>query len=335
MDEIKPDSEDFGKGAVPAPQEILDTRYVLSATPQKPIDWETPYNVETGFMAAFVNQKSSSCCTACATLYYCEALQKLENMKDERYSRRFNYSQSHLAGGGAYIHEAMGVPITKGCASLVSVPDGEYLEAELRDKSLNDQAVIEALALKYAQLTNYKNIDALAQIVEDYQGFVTGFQGDGSMISNDGTLNPFPFPISWGHAVWVCGHVTRDHVNRAGTLVHANEKMLKYKNSWGPGWGDSGYGYIPECFVQNGTLFDAYVYAEVKDLDPIGMKFELMKSDMSENVYIVRNGEKTLILEPNVLELIADFSDVKTVTQDELDAIPTKEGRSLAIVIAD
>jgi C1A family cysteine protease len=44
-----------------------------------------------------------------------------------------------------------------------------------------------------------------------------------------------------GHAVLVVGY---DHARR----------LLTFRNSWGRGWGDGGYGYLPYAFIASANL---------------------------------------------------------------------------------
>lgn len=245
----------FGKGALKTPKEVRDRHFRLSAQAPRVIDWNKPFNVESGFTLKQRNQKSSSSCTGQATCYYAEALNRLEVNKEENYSARFNYSQSFEPGGGAYIWKAMSIPLKSGVASQSSVPDEDSTEETMTDSSLNSQALIEAVTDKYAVIPR-SNIDQLAGVIEDFHGFVTGFNGNNSMFLSDGTCN-IPTSADWGHAVYVCGYE-----------MHNSKKCLKFKNSWSDLWGSNGYGYFPEEFVNSGYMFDCYTYADITDLDP-------------------------------------------------------------------
>lgn len=244
----------FGKGAIRTPEHIAATKYRLAAQATPIIDWSKPFSIENGFTLTQRDQKSSSSCTSQATGYYLEALERLEHNKLERFSARFIYSQSYISGGGAYIWRAMGVPL-KGAASADSVPDGDSTEKTMTDASMNAKGAIEARADKYAMITRH-NIDQMAQIVIDYGGFITGFNGNDVMFLPDGTTQVIS-KVDWGHCVYVVGFEMRN-----------GKKCLKFKNSWTELWADHGYGYFPEEFVNSGLMFDAYVYADIADLDP-------------------------------------------------------------------
>ena len=248
------DTSQFGKGAIKTPKVIRDNHFRLAATPSL-IDWSLPWIVPAILHQR--DQKSSSSCTAQATGYYTETLNQTENNKEEYHSNRYVYSQVYVPEGGAYIWKAMAVPL-KGQASAESVPDGDSTEVMMRDGSLNNQAKIEARADKYAVIPK-SNIDQMAQVVLEYDGFVTGFNGHNGMFAPDGTVIDWS-KTEWGHAVYVCGFELRN-----------GKKYLKFKNSWSATWGTDGFGYFPEEFVNSGMMFDCYTYADIADLDPSSM----------------------------------------------------------------
>ena len=242
----------YGKGAIRTPKEIRDTHYRLAATPPL-LDWTQPYKVPTSTPVLF--QDGSSACTAHAVATYCATLNEIENKKIEEYSRRFIYSQTSLGyNQGTYIWKAMNIPL-KGLASEKSVPDGDSTEQIEMDKSLNAKAEIEARTDKYAVIPR-SNIDQLAQVIKDYHGFVTGFNGHDGMFAQDGTIIDWS-KSDWGHCVYLLGYEMRNGV-----------KCLRFRNSWSTSWGSAGDGFIPEGFVNSGMMFDCYTYAAIADLDP-------------------------------------------------------------------
>lgn len=241
--------ENYGKGAIPTPKVIRDTQFRLCAS-AIPVDWSKPYKVPDH--TPVYNQGSSSACTAFATASYCAALNELRNGVKEEYSRRYIYSQASLGfGQGAYIWKAMSIPL-KGLASDRSVPDGFDEQTEI-DSSLNFNAMIEAIADKYAVIPR-SNIDQMAQVILNQNGFVTGFNGHNGMFAPDGTVVDWS-QSDWGHAVRVIGFEMRN-----------GKKCLRFRNSWSENWGSEGDGFFPEDFVNSGMMFDLYTYAQLTDL---------------------------------------------------------------------
>lgn len=61
------------------------------------------------------------------------------------------------------------------------------------------------------------------------------------------------------------------------------------------------------------------------------MKFSLWRTESGKDVYLVRSGQKTLVYNAGALSMIADFSDIKIVSQAELDAVPDT-GKTIALI---
>jgi hypothetical protein len=248
------------------------------------------------------------------------ALQQIENNETEEYSRRYIYSQSSMGyGQGTYISKAMAIPLKKGLALESSVPDGNSSEATELDASLNAQAILKARTDKYAVIPR-SNIDQLAQVIKDYHGFETGFNGHDGMFAPDGSIIEWSYS-NWGHCVYIIGYELRN-----------NKKFLRFRNSWSSNWGSSGDGFMPEEFVNSGMMFDCYTYAAIEDLDLTSM-FELVCAD-SKEVWLIKDGKKTHIYNQGALMTISDFSLVKQISQEELNATPDT-GMDLATLVRE
>lgn len=87
-----------------------------------------------------------------------------------------------------------------------------------------------------------------------------------------------------------------------------NADIYKYFDSYEP--------FIKE---RKDGFVSALKYVMVKNED---MLFEQIKTASSPDVYLVRDGKKTLVRNQNVIKIVGDFSKVVVVTQEELEAIP-------------
>jgi hypothetical protein len=295
-----------GKGFIPTPIEIKKDQFRLASFGAPTIDWSTPYHVPATLVQK--NQDGSSSCTGQATCYYCEVLDQIEQNESEIYSPRYLYSQTTLGyGQGTYIWKPMKLTLN-GIKLEQDVPGGAQTEAIMIDPSDNQKGKLVDKTDKYAQIPR-GSMDELAQIIKDYHGFVTGFNGSDDMFDSQGMVIKWS-KNEWGHAVYVCGYEMRN-----------GKKCLKFKNSWGSGWGDNGYGYFPEEFVNSGMVYDAYVFATIQDLDPTSMNNRFVK--VNTDVWLVKDGKRSLVYNALAFELISgEWDKIETITQAMLDAIP-------------
>jgi len=87
-----------------------------------------------------------------------------------------------------------------------------------------------------------------------------GFFGHGSADSGD-VPGAFPFPdpsepVRWGHAVVAVGYDDKLVIKNLMYPKIKTTGALLIRNSWGIGWGDHGYGWIPYEYVNNGLAMD-------------------------------------------------------------------------------
>lgn len=76
--------------------------------------------------------------------------------------------------------------------------------------------------------------------------------------------------------------------------------------------------YAPFVKERQEGFTSALKYILTKNND---MLFEQVKTADSPDVYLVRNGHKTLVRNQNVIKVVGDFSQVRVLTQFELDLI--------------
>jgi len=145
---------------------------------------------------------------------------------------------------GAYLHDGIKALETYGVCSeaiwpynvkkfAVKPTEESYKEA-LKDKVLTAQNINPTLS---------KMKNALTQGYPFVFGFIVFDSFQRLSVSTTGIV-PMPEPREkrlGGHAVIAVGY-------------DDTRKMFIFRNSWGTGWGDKGYGYIPYAYLTNSSL---------------------------------------------------------------------------------
>jgi C1A family cysteine protease len=86
-----------------------------------------------------------------------------------------------------------------------------------------------------------------------------GFYGFSSF-GNSSVKGDIPYPCPgeraiWGHAIVAVGYDDAKVIEN--TLCHQKTTgALLIRNSWGTGWGDQGYGWLPYSYILNGLALD-------------------------------------------------------------------------------
>lgn len=69
---------------------------------------------------------------------------------------------------------------------------------------------------------------------------------------------PYPCPgerAQWGHAIAAVGYDNNKKIKNTQCNTVTTGALL-IRNSWGTGWGDAGYGWLPYAYVLNGIALD-------------------------------------------------------------------------------
>lgn len=198
------------------------------------------------------NQGALESCTAHAVTAMLEYLQRRSGADAIELSRLFLYKTTHDFEGvggnvGAYIRD------TIKAAGLFGMPPEDRFAYVLGNLDAEPAAFLYAFASNYRAL-NYIRLDSdnnPATIVANTKRVLThglpvafGF----TVYSNITTAADIPMPGSQdrplgGHAVLAVGYDDQHTVN--GKTIRA----IKIRNSWGPQWGDSGYGWLPFEYI--------------------------------------------------------------------------------------
>jgi len=215
------------------------------------------------------NQGSIGSCTANAGVAIVEYFERRAFGKHIDASRLFLYKATrnllHWTGDtGAFLRSTMGAMV------LFGVPPEEYWKYDVADYEKEPPAFCYAFAQNYKAISYYRldppgvsKSALLTNIKTNLAGGLPSMFGFTvySSYTQASTNGKIPYPtknekIVGGHAVVAVGY--DDNMKIKNTYAGATETKgaLLIRNSWGTGWGSSGYGWLPYEYVLKGLAVD-------------------------------------------------------------------------------
>ena len=215
------------------------------------------------------DQGSIGSCTAHAGVGIVEYYEKKAFGKYIDASRLFLYkvtrNLSHWTGDtGAFLRTTMGALV------LFGAPPEEYWQYKIADFDKEPTAFCYAFAQSYQAIKYYRHDppgtakDVLLNRIKKYLAAghpsIFGFTVYSSLghADNSGKI-PYPCKgekIEGGHAIIAIGYDDKIKIKNSGSCGKETTGALLIRNSWGTGWGDAGYGWLPYEYVLKGLAED-------------------------------------------------------------------------------
>ena len=199
------------------------------------------------------HQGTSSSCGSQATAYYAQLLNLSETNEQTELSARDIYSKVFQPQGGQYVADCTQKVCDTGVVTESQAksykggnpPD----EAFMRDRAdiTPDMELDGTKYLSKSYVTwNNTSLDLFRQAIVQGNGCIICSWGNnycwGYEIKNGEVLLPDNAQqMEWRHIVYLIGY-------------DDNKKCFEFVNSWGNGWGDKGFGWLPYDYVTKGYV---------------------------------------------------------------------------------
>ena len=200
------------------------------------------------------DQGSQGSCVGWATAYALKSYQEVAeigwspNSADHVFSPSYIYNQINLGScdNGSYIHEALQLIVDQGVATLSSMPYSQN-SCSAQPSAFAIQEAANFKALRKARVNDTADVKAaLANRLPVVIGFKIYSQFY-NLFGPDSVYNTVSGSSDGGHAVTIVGYDDRRY-GGAFRLI----------NSWGRGWGDGGYFWLPYNMFQE-VVYEAWV----------------------------------------------------------------------------
>ncbi|MCV0366020.1 MAG: hypothetical protein K5798_01990 [Nitrosopumilus sp.] len=258
-----PDTNDYTEKSAKV-QEFFEKKRILSS----PLSSSDEVIIPESDFSPIEDQESIGSCTANAGIGLVEYYQNKTKGKYIDMSRLFLYKATRnllnwTGDTGAYLRTTMQAMV------LFGAPPESYWPYDISNYDVEPPAFAYSFAKEF-QTVRYVRVDppriSTDKLLERIKSFINrkmpmmfGFSVYNS-ISQANSSGEIPYPCSndrraGGHAVVATGYDNNKVIKNSNCGL-TTKGAIRIRNSWGTGWGDGGYGWLPYKYIEAGLAVD-------------------------------------------------------------------------------
>ncbi|GAB4370427.1 MAG: hypothetical protein Kow0042_12660 [Calditrichia bacterium] len=251
----------------------------LGLLPEEPYDkpWIKPSNIQPqeglagsvfnlAYLPPIGNQGSQGSCTAWAVVYYFKTYQEARekqwdpSLPENQCSPAFAYNLINGGrDGGSYISDAFKLLQEMGCGTMADMPynAGNYTDWP-NETAFENGTIFRTQNTHYISTRNTFGIDQIKQVLNNGELLVIGI----SVYPNFDNIAAYNYTYCvsdaygssrGGHAVAIVGYDDNKQ-------THDGPGAFRMVNSWGSGWGQSGFWWMSYEAVKSSKLCHGFAY---------------------------------------------------------------------------
>lgn len=278
----------LGKGGLERKKDLRDFRFELTPSATTPLP---DFDLEP-YLNDVENQNGSLSCVGQEVKGYAEGLNTIEIGQKVKLSARDIYSSVHLPGGGAFTVDAIkhwqnsGIELEADMPSYENgnPPSESFMLQRNDDSQEKRDRAMTYIAGKYTTWNN-TNFETYRQAIKVGKGVLAIVYGNNTCWTTGYPETPASRSLcDWSHQILL--------INSKSVIINGME-YLKFRNSWGKGWGENGYGFLSRKYIESGLVVSPITVVDLPNTTYISM-LSTLKNLLEKLVGLLKGKNKVI-----------------------------------------